>query len=335
MKAAVLYAPGDIRIKEVSVPEIFDNEVLLVPKLVGLCGTDLSFFRGHRIAVKPLILGHEFTGTIFKVGKSVTHFKVGDRVVGEHVIGCDTCELCKDHRENLCEKKKVIGITTDGALAEYVKVPEKLLHKLPEKCTFDEAVLVEPLAVALYSVDKIKLIKNMIVAVIGQGMIGLMIDAVLKSRGVVVVGVDIVNERLEFARKHGFVQNTLNSKENTASEMVKKYPTIDAVFEVVGHETTAQLALDLAKVGGSVVLLGLFPPKNTINLLDIIKKELTLVGSINCAGTFDAAIHMIHEKKINTAGLITYRYPLEQTKIAFDQTIAHPQASIKTVIEVN
>lgn len=335
MKAAVLYGEADIRFEDVDKPRIQAHEVLIAPKLVGICGTDLHFYRGHRQIEKPLILGHEFTGTVVEVGKSVSKFKIGDRVVGEHVIGCGKCTYCKDHQENLCHKKRIIGVSEHGALAEYLAVPAALLYKLPPKFTFEQAALVEPLSIAVYAVNKVPLKKGMTAAVLGQGMIGLMIAQVLKSKGVRVLGVDVVKERLDFAQRENYVDDIFVSSSESSKEIAAKYPHIDLVFEVVGHDVTAQLALSIVKNSGTVMLLGIFRPGNTIDLVEIVRKELTVLGSINCVGTFEEAIDLLAKKKVKIDGLITFRYPLEQTKEAFEATIANPAQSIKTVIEVS
>ena len=142
MKALQFFGKHDLRFVELPEPELHDNEVLMKIKKVGICGTDLHIYNGGMRVPTPLILGHEFVGSVEKIGVNVVNVKVGDRVVAEHVIGCGTCVYCLQGKRNLCITPTVIGLHRPGALAEYISIPSNLVYVLPTELSYDEGVLV-------------------------------------------------------------------------------------------------------------------------------------------------------------------------------------------------
>lgn len=153
----------------------------------------------------PVVLGHEFVSDVVKIGSEVTKVKVGDRVVAEHVIGCGTCFYCLQGKRNLCKTPTVIGLHRQGALAEYLAVPQELVYMLPEEFSYDKGVLVEPFSIAVYAVRNTQVRVGDTVAVVGQGPIGLLVYQVVKSAGATVFGFDSHKSRLQFAKNHKYI----------------------------------------------------------------------------------------------------------------------------------
>jgi L-iditol 2-dehydrogenase len=196
MKAAVFYGPRDIRIEGVPLPE---------------CGSDLHIYTGGFKIPILQVIGHAFAGKVAAVRSGFRGIEIGERVTAEHVIPCKKCRYCEEGEPNLCVNMTIIGVHMPGGMAKYIKVPAELVYKLPEKFTYDEGVLVEPLSIAVYAVKKSGIKVGDTVAVIGQGPIGLFIDATCKVSGATVIGVGGDGDRLEYARRVGFADHTVNS----------------------------------------------------------------------------------------------------------------------------
>jgi len=337
MKAFQLFGKQDLRLIELPEPELKDNDVLLKIKKVGICGTDLHIYNGEMKVPMPLVMGHEFVGDVVKIGGMVTNVKVGDRAVAEHVIGCGTCFYCKQGKRNLCKTPTVIGLHTAGALAEYMKIPSELVYPLPTELTYDEGVLVEPLSIAVYAVRNTKLRVGDTVAVVGQGPIGLLVDQVAKTAGTTVFGFDRHESRLQFAKEHGYIFQGIDiTKEgflDTFKQMVSN-DGADIVFEAVGSDSSAELALELARATGKVTILGVFEHNVQINIMNIVKKELFVQGSWTCIFSFPQTLLLLKLKAIDTTNFITHRYPFADTVKAFQETSTDKTNRIKSVIEM-
>lgn len=334
MKALLLKEPKQIVYGDYPTPRIGDDEALLQIKSVGICGTDLHIYHGG-LKIKTPIMGHEFSGIVAKVGKHVHHIKKGDRVVGEHVLTCQQCYYCLKGQPTLCQAGLTIGLDRPGALAEYLAIPAKLLYKIPEHLSFEEAAMIEPLTIALYAIKQGKQMLNKHAAVIGQGPIGLMLDQVLHAAGASVIGIDIQPNRLTFAKKKGWVDAVVNSKRKDTLEVIKKFSGADGVdiaFEAVGRQVTAQLAINSARRDGDIYLLGIFEAAAALDLMPVITRELNIFGSWRCAFAFPEAIELAAKKKIDLKSLITHRYAAADGAQAFIDADSYAGNRIKTVI---
>lgn len=336
MKAFQFFGKNDLQLVELPEPEVGDNDVLLKIKKIGICGTDLHIYTGGMPVQTPLVLGHEFVGDIAKVGKNVAKVKVGDGAVAEHVIGCGKCMYCDSGKRNLCKNPTVLGLHKQGALAEYLAVPENLVYRLPEELGYDEGVLVEPISIAVYAVRKAEVRVGDTVAVIGQGPIGLFVDEVAKSAGATVYGFDKHDNRLQFAKDHNFIHKGFNV---TQTEYLSNFQSqlsadgADVVFEAVGSDQSAEMAFELARDAGKVLVLGVFEHNVQVNMMQIVKKELTVQGSWTCIFAFGPTIALLASKEIAVDQFITHRYPFSETKKAFDEALTDKGNRIKTVIE--
>lgn len=335
MKALQYFGKKDLRFSELPIPEILPNEVLMKVKKVGICGTDLHIYNGGMNVPTPLIMGHEFVGDIVKVGSEVTNIIVGDRAVAEHVIGCAKCSYCLEGKRNLCKKPSVIGIHRPGALAEYVVLPADLVFKLPEELSYDEGVLVEPLSIAVYAVRKGGVSVGDKVAVVGQGPIGLLVDYVSKASGGIVYGFDKHDNRISYATSHEYIYKGFNVSNESFMDDFKKdgLDGADVVLEAVGSQQSAQLALDLAKSGGKVIILGVFEHDVLLNMMHIVRKELQVMGSWTCIFSFEETMLLLKSQKLNTTEFITHRYSFQDALKAFEDSINDKSNRIKSVIE--
>lgn len=335
MKALQFFGKKDLRFVDVPEPEIKQNEVLMKVKKVGICGTDLHIYNGGMVVPTPLVLGHEFVGDIVKVGEEVTSVMVGDRAVAEHVVGCGKCTYCLQGKRNLCKNPTVIGIHRPGALAEYVVLPGELVYKLPDELSYDEGVLVEPVSIAVYAVRKTYVDVGDRVAVVGQGPVGLLVDYVSKASGATVFGFDKHDNRLDYAKDQNYVFKAYNiTNENFKEEFHKETADgADIVFEVVGSDSSAELALELARPGGRVTILGVFEHDIMLNMMNIVKKELKVRGSWTCIFSFEQTMLFMKSNKLDTDKLITHRYSFDDAVLAFDESITDKSNRIKSIIE--
>jgi 2-desacetyl-2-hydroxyethyl bacteriochlorophyllide A dehydrogenase len=337
MKALMFYGKEDLRFVDIAKPEIKENEVLLKIKKVGICGTDLHIYHGGMAVPTPLVIGHEFVGEVAEIGSQVTNVKVGDKAAAEHVVGCGECQYCKSGKKNICVKPTVFGLDRPGALAEYMAIPAELVFPLPDGMDYDAGVLVEPLSIAVYAVGKSGLSAGDDVAVIGQGPIGLFIDQIATVKGAKVVGIDVLNDRLNYAKSKGLIANFVNSKEQSAVDVVKDLTDgrgIDYAFEVVGREETLTQAIDIVNKGGKVMVLGVFSKPVSLDMMKVVKREISVCGAWTCLNSFPETIEMLSSNKISTSDFITHRYKFENAIQAFVDASSYSEGRIKSVIEL-
>lgn len=335
MKALQYFAKQDLRFGDLPEPQINQNEVLMQIKKVGICGTDLHIYNGGMHVPTPLVLGHEFVGEIVKAGERVTNVRVGDVAVAEHAIGCGKCSYCHVGKRNLCKTPTVIGLHKQGALAEYIALPADLVFKLPPELSYDEGVLVEPLSIAVYAVRKAGVNVGDQIAVVGQGPIGLLVDFVAKASGGTLFGFDKHDTRLSYAKEHGYIYKGFNIASDGYMQHFRDEAIdgADIVFEAVGSDTSAKLALDLARPGGKVIVLGVFEHDVIINMMAIVRKELQVMGSWTCVFSFEETMLLMKSQKLDTASLITHRYKFDDAVKAFQEASTDKSGRIKTVIE--
>lgn len=289
MRASVLYGIGDIRYEMVDIPEIKDEEVLINVKYVGICGSDLprSMVSGLSGGTKyPLILGHEFSGEIAKIGEKVKKFKVGDRVAVAPLVPCGECGYCKEGNFGLCNDYDIIGTRVDGALAEYVSVPQEHVLKLPDVLDYETAAGIEPSTIAYHGLAKADIKVGDSVVVLGCGPIGQFAIQWAKVFGASkIIAVDIFNEKLELSKELG-ANYTINSKEVDAIEEIKNITNggADVVVETAGSRFTQEQSLLIAKKRGTIVFVGISHtelPLSAKAAENILRGELTLKGSWN------------------------------------------------------
>jgi L-iditol 2-dehydrogenase/L-gulonate 5-dehydrogenase len=237
MRAALLVAPSKIEVHDVNEPIVGRNEVKIKPIRAGICGTDVSLFLGHRTAISyPLILGHELVARVVAVGEDVRNIKVGQRVVVEPNYPCGKCGVCLSGRGNICSKKQSMGVTVPGCFADCVTAPSEFVWPLPDSVSDSDAATIEPLTVSLHALFQSRARIGDTIAVLGCGVIGLLLIHAAVRQGIRVLAHDKIDEKVQFARRLGAI--TDGSKE---LKDLWEAEGVVAVFECAGAAATVDL----------------------------------------------------------------------------------------------
>ena len=331
MKAAVFEAIKTIKVKEVPVPEIGVEDVLVKVKNTGICGTDWSIYNGWYSADKlPMIPGHEFSGVIAKVGKNVKGIKEGDRVTADINMACGTCYYCMKGDTLLCTTFTQLGIHTDGTFAEYVKAPAHLIHHLPDNLSFEEGAFIEPLSCCIHAAKALNATIGSSVAIIGCGLGVLHARmAVLRACAPVIVIGD--NEkRLRIAKEMGADYTIDIKKISDPVAEVKKLTGgrgVDFAIEAVGTTKTYEQAFAMLRNGGTLSAFGITGEPDTMQIrpFEFVLGEKKITGS--CAGIgadWPDAITLIANGRINPKPLFSMKVPLEDLDWALHELRKDP-----------
>ena len=317
MKAAVYHGPQDLRVEEVPVRELKDNEVMIQVKYCGVCGTDIHIFNGDGGSFEvnpPLIPGHEFSGVVAKVGSAVTTVKEGDRVSGDPNDMCGECYFCKNAMQHFCTNNVGVGTTVDGGFAEYVIMREKQVYKFSDSLSFKEAAMAEPISCCLHGIDLCNIKPGCTVLVMGGGPIGMIMMQLAKNAGAArVIMSEPLEEKREQALKLGATK-VINPIEEDVQAVLDAYcENVDVVIECVGNIHTQADAVKFAGKGATVMYFGLASPEESYPLKpdDVFKKELTITSSFINPYTFERAIRVLESGMIELESLITNVVPLD------------------------
>ncbi len=338
MNQAVLHAPLDVRLRQAPRPVPGPDEVLIAVARVGICGSDLHAYHGrHPFINLPVVPGHEFAGTIAEAGANVHNLAPGQRVTVEPSLVCGACTNCTHGRYNICEHLRVIGCQTDGALAEYLAVPAVKVLPLPDSLTWDQAALLEPLAVAIHAVRVARFQPGANVLILGAGTIGLMVLQAARAFGAErVVITDLIPHRLALALGLG-AERAVNPAQADLAQVLEETfgpPRADVTFECVGVAATVREAVRGARKGTRIVLAGVFAEEMPLNLGLVQDRELELVGTLMYAGDdFATAIWLVEEGRVRAEPLITHRFPLDRIAEAF-ATADDRERALKVLVEV-
>jgi len=339
MKAAVLYEPYRIAVKEVKKPKIDAGEVLVKIKATGVCGTDVEIYRGKHSKF-PLIMGHETSGEVVQVGKNVDRICVGDRVVINPIFYCGKCYFCLMNRRNLCPHCGLLGRDIEnGAYAEYVAIPEHMTFKFPERVSYEEATVIQLLTTVYHSQKRIKIMPGDSVAILGQGAAGLLHTRLAKLSGAnPIIVTSRSNWKLELAKRYG-ADITINQKEEDPVKIILNHTNergADIVIEAVGSPDTLKQAIEVVRPGGVILSFGI-PTEHIhdINFFPIYFKEILMVGSRASTGEeFEPSIKLVSTGAVDVKPLITHIFPLEKIKEAFDLIDRSPGTVLRVVIKV-
>ena len=328
MKALIKTAPGkgNIEIKQIPVPIVEKDEVLIKVHTACVCGTDVHLEYDRFANSPPFVLGHEFSGIIEEVGFGVEGLKKGNRVVSaNNPFACGKCRICISGNPNLCPEKKAMGIHSDGCFADYVKLPSNLIHVIPENVSFQEAALMEPLAVATHAVaNRCGINENDSVVVFGAGAIGLLAAQVARAEGaknVLLVGTS-KDERTRFKCANKLKITTLNIEKENLPEKLRQLTgeaNVEVVIEASGSAAAVKSELDLLKRAGRMAILGITGKSEIpINWDGLISKGATLYfcySSLNM--DWRKGLSYLADKKVSTLPLITHSFQLQQWQQAF------------------
>jgi len=344
MKAVALTGIRQMEVMDVPEPSIKrDSDVLLKVEMVGVCGSDMHFYETGRIGSEvveyPFIVGHECAATVNAIGSSVTRVKVGDRAAVEPAIACHNCDQCKQGRENTCRNIKFLGCPgqVEGCLCEYIVMPEDCCFPVGDRLTLAQAVLCEPLAIAVYAVKQTRLRESADIAILGAGPIGLSCLVTAKAGNARTCYVtEKVKERVEVAAKSGATWVGNPNEEDIVKEILERQPAgIDAVFECAGQQETLDQAVELLKPGGKLMLIGI-PRIERISFVieKMRRREITLVNVRRQNKCTQNCIDLIASGKINVDFMATHRFKLEQTQEAFDMVAGYRDGVVKAMIEL-
>lgn len=345
MKALLLKGPGEAVVTELEKPSISQEDVLIRSRAVGICGSDVELYQGIRpegYYRYPVVPGHEWAGEVVAVGERVRGISPGDKVVAEGFLFCGTCRNCRMGLTNLCEAGyDEIGFTRTGGLAEYVAVPARLVHTLPDDAALEQAALLEPTAVVAHAFLRAQPGAGDTVVVVGDGTIGLLAVQLARLFSPTVIAlVGSRSERLELGHQLG-ATHTLNTRENDPQSLIHSLTGgrgADLVFEGGNRPEGVEQALSLVRRGGTVVLEGIAGSGARLHIeSDIcVLKHLTVYGIFGASSAaWTYAVQIFRAGLLNLAPLITHRFALDEYQTALDTLISRQSKMLKVLVVHN
>jgi threonine dehydrogenase-like Zn-dependent dehydrogenase len=332
---------GSVMFADRPKPRVGPGEVLVGIKATGLCYTDISIikgtYKGRKPVPIPVILGHEGSGIVAEVGGDVKNFRVGERIAFEALNGCGHCFNCKNGFKNMCTDWTHIGITCDGTFAEYLAIPEVLVHKLPDSVSFADAAVLEPLSLVVRSLEHVQPVAGETAVIIGPGSVGLLHLQALKSSGVakvIVIGIEKDRKRFEIAEGLGADRIVYSDKEDPVKAVMDATGGMGAeiVIETANHPVVWDYLLDVVAAKGRLSTFGLYPEAK-ISPLALLRKGVTIYGDVALLPKhFMRAIKWLETKKASGEKIITKRFGLEEVDEAIKDF--HGGETIKVLFEV-
>ncbi len=331
MKAVRLYAPRDIRVEEVPLPIIKDDEVMIKVMAVGVCGSDIPRANIYGAHISPITLGHEFSGIITEIGTNISKFKIGDRVTVPPLIPCYKCKWCKEGEYALCEDYDYYGSRRDGAMAEYIAVKESNLLRIPDSISYEDAATTDPCANAIHGMIRADFKSGDSVCVYGAGPIGLFAIQYAKIKGASkIIAIDVWDQKLAQAKKVG-ADVAINSLNENPVETVKKASNgdgCDVVIDFSGVPAAQESCINSASKLGSVVFLGI--SHKGLNLSDkevdwIMRGQLNIKGSWNSftnpfpGRDWTQSIELFEKYGMTAKDIISHRLPLDMAPEVFEK----------------
>jgi L-iditol 2-dehydrogenase len=340
MKALLLSQYKYLEIADLPVPTPGPDEVLIHVAACGICGSDVHGYDGSSgRRIPPIVMGHEAAGKIAAVGQSVQGLAKGDRVTFDSTIYCGECPPCRRGNVNLCDRRQVLGVSCSdyrraGAFAEYVAVPSRVIHRLPDSLAYAEAAMLEAVAVAIHAISLAPISPSSTALVIGAGAIGLLTLQALHAAGCSRVFIaDVDASRLRLAGELGATV-TLSAQPDLVAQVLQltNGNGVDVAVEAVGRSETVTAAIDSVCKGGTVVLVGNISPEVTLPLQKVVTRQIRLQGSCASAGEYPKGIELIASGAIRVRPLITAVAPLDDGPQWFARLYAHEPNLMKVVL---
>jgi threonine dehydrogenase-like Zn-dependent dehydrogenase len=339
MKAIKLEQPREIGLVELEKPVPGPGEALIKIKAAGICGSDIGAFRGTNSLVSyPRVIGHELAGVIESIPEdNPKGFKVGDKVIVDPYLYCGHCYPCRIRRTNCCTDLHVLGVHVDGGMAEYFCHPADMLVKMPEDMSWTDAAMAEPLTISLHGIHRGGLKAGEYCAIIGAGPIGLLAAMVALAYNAHPILIDLVQERLDFAKELG-VEYVINSGKEDAEARVREITGGDMaqqVMECSGANAAILSTLKLVSNAGRITLTG-WPKNETPMPTDVItKKEVDIRGARTSAGEFEEAIDLIYNKKVDVQKILTKTVSMEEAPATIIDIEKNPGNYMKVVVDID
>lgn len=320
MRALVTSSPGNIEFAEMDVPAVQSgNEVLLRVLAAGICGSDLHIFHGKNpFATYPRIMGHEVVAEVAETGTDVTKVKVGDKVILNQISSCGECYACKIRRPNVCKTLQVIGVHVDGGFREYLTAPEDKLYRLPAGLALTDAVMIEPLSIAVQGCWRGGLTDADTLLILGAGALGSSILKVARTSGARIIVADLFDEKLAIAKASG-ASEVINTKTQNLEEEIKHLtdgygPTLS--IDAAVFPGSLRLLIQISGNAGRVVTMGFSTEEEAISPFLLTGREIDVRGSRLQSNQFPKVIEMIHDGKLSVEGLVSHVMPFSQGKEA-------------------
>ena len=339
MKAIKLAEPWKVSCVDIEKPVPKPGEALIKVVAAGICGSDIGAFRGTNGLVSyPRVIGHELAGIVESIPENNKNgIKVGDRVVVDPYLYCGHCYPCRIGRPNCCTDLKVLGVHVDGGMAEYYCHPADMLIKIPEGMSWEQAAMAEPLTISLHGIHRGGLQAGEYCAIIGAGPIGLVAGMVAQAYGAHAILLDLVQERLDFAKSLG-IEYVINSGKEDPVERIKEITggeMAHQVMECSGANPAIRQTFDLVSNAGRITLTG-WPKKETSLPTDVItKKEIDIRGARTSAGEFEEALDLINSRKVDMMKILTKTVTMDEAPDTIVDIEKNPGNYMKVVVRVS
>lgn len=338
MKAIKIEKPWEISCVDMEMPVPKEGEALIRVKTAGICGSDIGAFRGTNGLVSyPRIIGHEIAGEIVSIPENNKNgLKIGDRVVVDPYLYCGSCYPCSIGRTNCCTELKVLGVHVDGGMAEYICHPADMLVKIPEGMTWEEAAMAEPLTISLHGIHRGGLKEGDFCAIIGAGPIGLAAGMAAQAYGAHAILLDLVQERLEFAKTFG-IEHVIRPDKEDVKERIRQITggmMAQQVMECSGANAAVRNTLEYVSNAGRITLTG-WPKKETSLPTDLItRKEVDIRGARTSAGEFQEALELIRTKSVDMKRILTRVVSLEEAPEEVRRIEKNPGDYMKVIVKM-
>lgn len=339
IRQAVMTKPGEIEFREIRKPEVKPDEILVQVLRIGVCGSDIHVWHGlHPYTFYPIVQGHEVSGLVAEIGDEVQGFSIGEKVVFMPQVTCGVCYPCRHGMEHICDKLKVMGFQANGAGQDYFPVHWTKVLKLPNIISLDHAALIEPISVGVHAITQAGGVEGKKVVVLGAGNIGNLLAQVALSSGARnVLITDISEYKLDKARQCGLV-HAINSYKVDLGEAISTLfgpDKADVIFECVGAQETISDAINVARKGSLILVVGVFGTRPMVDLGLVQDRELTLRGTLMYQKPdFERAIELVSRQKLQLSGLITHRFPFLKYKEAYEAIDRMGGENMKVLIEL-
>jgi len=341
MEALLLKEYLKLEVVPMPVPEIGPDDVLVRVRACGICGSDVHGFDGSTgRRIPPLVMGHEAAGEVAQTGANVHDLAPGDRVTFDSTIYCGQCYFCSRGDVNLCDNRQVLGVSPGeyrrhGAFAEYVSVPRRIMYRLPDNLTYEQAALIEAASVAVHAVNLTPLELGASGVVVGSGMIGLLTLQALRAAGCAhVISIDVEDSRLAMARSLG-ATDTINSKSTDAAAAIRELTGgrgADVAIECVGATDPIRTAIASVRKGGAVTLVGNIAPTAELPLQSVVTRQIRVQGSCASCGEYPAVIDLMSRGMIQVDPMISAVAPLGEGPSWFSRLYRHEPGLMKVIL---
>jgi L-iditol 2-dehydrogenase len=339
MRQAVMTAPGRIELRDVPVPEPAAGQVLLRMKRIGVCGSDIHVFHGkHALTRYPVVQGHEVSGVVERTGPGVNGLAPGDPVTLQPQVACGTCYPCTHGAYHICDALKVMGFQTTGAASELFAVEAAKVLKLPDGMSFEHGAMMEPLAVALHALGRGGGAAGKKILVLGAGPIGNLVAQAARGTGAAAVMItDLSDYRLELAGRCG-IEARANPAKVELHRAVREHlgdARADLILECVGVQKTIEQAVEVARKGTDIVVVGVFGERPVVDLGTVQDRELRLTGTLMYQEPdWRRAIGLVEQRKVSLEPLVTHHFPLAEYLAAYRYIDANRERAMKVMIDV-